>query len=141
MPKVLTRFLKEKMSQQKYECTCGWSVYGKGSVRKSKARGNCGEPWCPVAVEADTVRTPSTKVADKAPAAVKGPTPPKPSAKVKFNDDVAHDDDDDDEKSASPEQTDIDEETEESEEFVTLASYQVTSMEQNGSFNIQRTKS
>ena len=102
------------MSQTKYTCTCGWNVYGKSSTRKCKSQDNCGEAWCPAALSAGTVRDPPKKLADKTQAADK--VQPKPSAKVQIDDNVTFHQRGEERLSPEASQTEVDDDSEESEE-------------------------
>ena len=69
-PKTLIEAIASRMPS-KLVCQCGWNVYGKTSIKRSKERGNCGAAWCEHAVAANTVV--------KAAAGAVDATAPKPS--------------------------------------------------------------
>ena len=53
VPKRLESHLSGNMPE--FTCECGWRVYGKGAIKHSKVRGNCGDASCKAAIRDGTV--------------------------------------------------------------------------------------
>ena len=72
------------MAPKKFICTgCKWEVSGKTAAKTCKERGNCGEPWCPLAISPNTVR----QQKDRPKAVLKAAADvPRPTVKVQMND-------------------------------------------------------
>ena len=62
-------------------CECGWKVYGKGAIKHSKARGNCGDASCKAAIRDGTVYVRPGKAGAAGPGPAGGKATPHPTAK------------------------------------------------------------